>query len=239
MMVEPNDPTVSGTVVPPAAGAVQLSRNETESLCLKAARGAGMSWGLAEEAGFAAGWLSARGIDGASAILAQLDRVDGLDRSAMRPVLVDGAWRANGVAPICPIWLGAALSDFTQIAESGQGDPGISCAPVSRPLLILPFLSGIAKAARRSVRAEWQGGAVVLSADGDVGGDVVKLASVAEAELTISCAEDATAVPFDKGPAPVIAKATISALSAYAMRTTVPASDASRADAGAAESDND
>ncbi|MEF9603350.1 DUF3726 domain-containing protein, partial [Paracoccus sp. PXZ] len=46
-----------------------LSRNETEALCLKAARGAGMSWGLAEEAAFAAGWLGAHGIDGAGALL--------------------------------------------------------------------------------------------------------------------------------------------------------------------------
>ena len=34
---------------------IRLSRNETEALCQKAARGAGMPWGLAEEAGFAAG----------------------------------------------------------------------------------------------------------------------------------------------------------------------------------------
>ena len=34
-----------------------LSCNEAASLCMKAARGAGMSWGMAEEAGFAAAWL--------------------------------------------------------------------------------------------------------------------------------------------------------------------------------------
>ena len=38
-----------------------LSRNEVASLCMKAARGAGMSWGLAEEAGFAAAWLVQHG----------------------------------------------------------------------------------------------------------------------------------------------------------------------------------
>ena len=41
-----------------------LSRNEVASLCMKAARGAGMSWGLAEEAGFAAAWLVQHGING-------------------------------------------------------------------------------------------------------------------------------------------------------------------------------
>lgn len=42
---------------PELAGPFTLSRNETESLCMKAARGAGFSWGMAEEAGFATGWL--------------------------------------------------------------------------------------------------------------------------------------------------------------------------------------
>ena len=36
---------------------MHASLNEIESLCKKAARGAGMSWGLAEEAGKAAKWL--------------------------------------------------------------------------------------------------------------------------------------------------------------------------------------
>src|SRR4029078_635119 len=40
-----------------AAGMI-VSRNEIESLALKAARGAGMSWGLAEEASVGAGWLA-------------------------------------------------------------------------------------------------------------------------------------------------------------------------------------
>ena len=39
-----------------------VSLNEIESLALKAARGAGMSWGLAEEAAVAASWLAARSL---------------------------------------------------------------------------------------------------------------------------------------------------------------------------------
>ena len=49
-----------------------LSQNEIESLCIKAARGAGYSWGLAEQAGFAAGWLAARGLDATAPLLALL-----------------------------------------------------------------------------------------------------------------------------------------------------------------------
>ena len=52
-----------------AEAAPQRSLNEIDSLCQKAARGAGLDWGLAEEAGFAAAWLAARGADGAAALL--------------------------------------------------------------------------------------------------------------------------------------------------------------------------
>lgn len=52
---------------------VKLSLGEVEALCKKAARGAGLPWGLAEEAGFAARWLSAHGFDGAGLLLADLE----------------------------------------------------------------------------------------------------------------------------------------------------------------------
>ena len=37
---------------------IRLSLPEIDALCLKAARGAGYSWGVAEEASFAARWLN-------------------------------------------------------------------------------------------------------------------------------------------------------------------------------------
>ena len=45
--------------------------NEVEATAKRAARGAGYSWGLAEEASKATRWLCAKGIDG-SAVLAGL-----------------------------------------------------------------------------------------------------------------------------------------------------------------------
>ena len=50
-LTEAHDPTASATTFPEhPALLTRLSRNEVETLCLKAARGAGMQWGLAEEA---------------------------------------------------------------------------------------------------------------------------------------------------------------------------------------------
>ena len=44
------------------------SVSETSSLAIKAARGVGMPWGIAEEAGFALRWLTRNGAPGVVAI---------------------------------------------------------------------------------------------------------------------------------------------------------------------------
>ena len=52
---------------------------EVEATAKKAARGAGHSWGMAEEAARAARWLCAHGIDGVAGLARALARVDGSD----------------------------------------------------------------------------------------------------------------------------------------------------------------
>ena len=58
------------TITPPPDDArhSSWSLSETAALATKAARGAGMPWGLADETGFAVSWLHARGIAGLSAL---------------------------------------------------------------------------------------------------------------------------------------------------------------------------
>ena len=86
-----NDPTRSGPPLSVAPGkTLHLSRNEIESLCTKAARGAGMAWGLAEEAGYAAGWLTSRGLDGAGLLAGQLRSAQGKSWQEICPVVVPG-----------------------------------------------------------------------------------------------------------------------------------------------------
>ena len=48
------------------------SLGETGALAVKATRGAGFSWGIAEDAGFAVTWLLARGLPGATALCSYL-----------------------------------------------------------------------------------------------------------------------------------------------------------------------
>ncbi len=96
-----------------------LSLNEIEGTVFKAARGVGMSWGLAEEAAIAARWLAGRGIDFGCALLALLDAPPN---------------RASG----CPIAMGALISDHGGVPGSVRLDA------VRSPVLLLPFLARLA-----------------------------------------------------------------------------------------------
>ena len=52
---------------------VTLALSELRALIIKAARGAGLSWGMAEEAGWAAEWLARRGLPAADGATLWLD----------------------------------------------------------------------------------------------------------------------------------------------------------------------
>jgi hypothetical protein len=238
MTPEPNDPTSAGSPIAPTAGAT-LSRTEIEALCLKAARGAGMSWGMAEEAGFAAAWLSAHGIDGPGALLAQLQLATGRTWPEICPIVVPGAWRPVEGGRLCPIALGAALSDFAALPEAAMCDGPLRAGPVSRPVLLLPFLAAFAAERGIAVQLKWPLGVVTVAADGRVTGDIAAFTQTAEATADLSLhptAPDAGLAAFVPVHVPF---GTLSALSAFALRTTVPPSETSRAGAGASTNDND
>lgn len=239
MMTEPNDPTHSGPPVPASDIAqVQLSRNEIVALASKAARGAGMEWGLAEEAGAAAGWLAAIGVDGAKALLDHLQLALGKDWPQICPVVARGQWRSAGPDPLCPVALGATLCDFADLPDGLAKGDGLIAGPVSRPVLLLPFLAEIARRQDRTILLAWDGGTVLIGTDGQIAGEVAGLTSVAQAPLRLCHAADQAQWPSPAPPRPV-SRQTMSMLTALAMKTTVPATDASRDGAGAGTTDND
>ena len=238
MTVEPNDPTRSGVSLP--AGAVAtLSLNEIESLCLKAARGAGMSWGLAEEAGFAAAWLAKRGIDGPTALLSQLKGAAGLAWGEICPVVEVGAMRPLGDGCLCPIALGAALCDFAALPEMAMTQAPLQVGPVSQPILLLPFLSALAAARGEVVEFNWSGETVIVSGQGQVAGDILSIAMAASVVARISLCPSTTDFHSSSASAVEIPADTLRQLNDFAICTTVPPSEKSRSDAGAGTSDND
>jgi hypothetical protein len=209
----------------PAAEGIALSDNEVESLCLKAARGAGLEWGLAEEAGQAARWLVARGVDGPGVLLQHLLGARG--KLAPKPVSLTRL-EAAGSAPLCPIHLGATVSDI------GSLEGTVAIGPVAAPILLLPFLARLA--GRGAVEMRWKGGRVAVGAK-SLEGDWAALAATSVAEVRIAPVES---VPvFGAGLRAPLMQSTVDGLSALAMETTVPATEQSRSDAGAKIDDND
>ena len=104
------------------------SLGETGALAVKATRGAGFSWGIAEDAGFAVTWLLERGMPGATALCSYL------------------GWHADqrylqlesNIG--CPLLTGAAISDGV-IALPDAPDDRVELGTIRVPLLLLPFVA--------------------------------------------------------------------------------------------------
>ena len=193
-----------------------------------------MSWGLAEEAGFAAGWLAAWGIDGAGALLAHLQIL------AQCGIAVrDRHWTATGDAALCPIRLGATLDDHAALAAGPWSAP-ITIGAVSQPILLVPFLARAAKACARPLELTWPGGSLVIPACGDV--DATAMTALSRVEMTTLTLSPTSDVPSREAAGRTrasLSAVTLEKLNILALRTTVPASDTSRRGAGTATSDND
>jgi len=110
---------------------VSWSLNEIESLAKKATRGAGRSWGLAEEAGKATRWLCAAGLPGAEALAALLERTDGTAHADLSPALSGDRWQARG-GTLCPLIAGAALYLYGDNLAPPQRQIEFEVAPTDR-----------------------------------------------------------------------------------------------------------
>ncbi len=236
-MMSPNDPTRSASAPVAQDGArVCLSLSEINALCFKAARGSGLTWGEAEEAGWAAAWLTRAGLAGPSILLTWLKDCDGLSR----PMPEAGRWMAPARA-LCPLRTGIALADHAGLPE-GPGEDGVQIDTVAHPCLILPFVARAATRLDLPLRIGWVGAEFVLDTVGT--GPITMLLgddAGAPVDLWIAVAPpDPNEQRTDCAvPSQGIALTDWQALDALALRVTVPPSDASRAGAGAAGDDND
>lgn len=136
------------------------SLNEIETHAKRAARGAGFSWGMADEAGRAARWLSSHSLDGPALLSGVLKQNDRLPQSQFAPSSLDGEWRAPS-GHLCPVAAGAALNDCADQLPKAQSFTMIN---VSSPLLVLPFAAWAANHLKESMQICWQ--AVRLDTDG-------------------------------------------------------------------------
>ncbi len=218
---------------------IVCSLNEVEIYGRRAARGAGMSGGLAEEAGKASRWLAERRLPGVELLAHLLEANDGRSYPSMAPVIANGRWRASNGA-LCPVCTGAALSDRIDLLAGGQE---IVVSALDYPLLLAPFLDCSWCRDDRCYELRWPNARLLIFAGGVniEGQDAAHLSGHAD-EVAITLMARPNAPPTHR-PRLGGVKASLSAwrrIEALAKRTYVPASEESRArGAGAGRTDND
>lgn len=205
------------------------SLGETRSLATKAARGAGFTWGLAEEAGFAVHWLQAHGAPGAQALADLLIWIDEHGNE------LSPAWMLGDdnvpMRPFNPIELGAALMDANRCGS-------IELGMVSQPLLLAPFIA--IAAVTQGCRLVWKDVSIDLEPRcfRTSASRSALLSDCATCRLGVSVAAPEPSAKIrrvndSEGDA-------IIRLGGFAARTYAPATEQSRlAGAGAGLSDND
>ena len=209
---------------------MNFSLNEVEATAKRATRGAGYSWGLAEDAGKAVRWLCARGIDGGAALSGVLEL--GLARSPgdHRPENTSGPWRA--ASALCPLVAGVTLADRVEALRHSP----VEMQELAQPLLILPFAAIAARRLDGTLNLSCQSWSAVtdgvdLSMNGNAGAHTDHLRIEMGGVLT-------TKQPFHTRAAPDPAHWAV--LNRFAHRTYAPATEESRRlGAGTQASDND
>ncbi len=223
---------------------MKCSLNEIELNCRKAARGCGLPWGVADEAGKAVRWLHAFGLDAVTGYATLLSQYDHNNYFDYAPVSLEGIWQARSEI-LSPIMTGISLCDCFELMTQRT----IETTDIAWPLLAAGFLGQTVLDKEQAVRISWNDVSLVLCRDelvvsgesedlyvATAGSLVCERLPVADRrELT----ESGVGLDLHIGDAVVDASAWAQ-LSEYAHRTYVEATEASRlSGAGAGLNDND
>ncbi len=203
------------------------SLNEIQSAVLKATRGAGLSWGLAEEASRAARWLAARDLPGVPSLAGLLERIYAAGDADVAPVTEGNHWRPAGPW-ISGLHAGIAFADLAgEIDDDGE----LAVADVAEPLLFLPFAALASRVCASPLAVSWPGCEKMLSA-GDIVG-AVPIGQLADHApmLTVRVVNAPALAPAPKPEARsvYVDDGAWARLDSFAKRTYVPESEESRA----------
>ncbi len=211
---------------------MSYSLNEVQAMAKRAARGAGLDWGMAEEAAWAARWLCRAGLPGVeilSHLLVRRQSQDGTLATRDQSTI----WTARQ-GDLSPLFAGPALSDSMVDLLHGP----FRLQAVRQPLMLLPFASSAATQLDRVVALRWDGGEASVGQPGlCLTGTAPDLADVEVACLSPHRDTELHALTHTRAdPDP----AAWNRLGNLAHATYAPATEASRRlGAGAGLSDND
>jgi hypothetical protein len=195
-----------------------FSFNEIITLAAKAARGAGLGWGQAEDLGRAARWLAERGLPWDAALQRLLEAEDAVARTTRMVETSD--WAAD-----------AAPGEVRIIDDMRDA------------IWITPLISAAIFGRRSSVSIRWPGTSICLFPNGAMvsdGENLLLFDKSGPGRIETIATEAQVRDRERRGRPGPISPETLAILSVFADRTLVPASNVSRArGAGAAQSDND
>jgi len=200
-----------------------VSSNEIDALAKKAAKGAGMPWGLAAEAGKATRWLADRGLPGPAVLADLLDWRDGRPIAAVSPPDVSLDWAGHD-AVFDAVVVGTVCADLA---------PRLAVSPASLGTVRGPLLLGFAVsvASRRTgvgLVATWHD--VTIGVDGEgvrVTGSAEGL-RVAEADVSIDIGTPPGPALAAPGYGCDVDEAVWARIERHAARTYAPETERSR-----------
>ena len=138
------------------APVLDMSIKEASAFFARAARGAGFSWGLSEEVGYAVAWIARAGQLSA-------DMQEGLARflsgahggcDCVQETRV--SWMSASGRGLCPVSVGSYIADLA--TDETAFDYGhIVIKRVVFPILIVPFVGRLSSARSHAIEVSWPG----------------------------------------------------------------------------------
>jgi hypothetical protein len=235
-----------------ASALSEASVNEVAALAKKAARGAGYSWSLADEAAFAVSWLCHRGLDGPGALAAHLQHVHGVDLATIQLQSLQQPW-VGGENGLCALACGTALTDALHVELTDEQ----IYQRVITPYLLLPFLAYRNEQLCKRTQRPWQTLITTATFKAELTSTnthtAVKLHDIEPAittayqpaEGTVNCRIIKLDAQLEVHEKPslhhrlILCAKVLETLNGFATNTYAPATEASRQGAGAVNTDND
>ena len=213
-----------------------LTLAEVESYLRKSAQAVGLEWGIAEEAGKAARWLAAFGLPGPESTLTHLLRLRGMDYRVFVPDVNANPWKSkNGL--LCPIITGAAIADRSAQLLEGKK---IELEQTAYPLLLAATIGQAARCHKAVFTTSWAGVRVSCFENGlSIVGSQDDLVLQQAEKVTIYQENLKTPQALPSTLAYPIGEDTFKRIDTLAFETYAPATEESRAGAGAGLTDND
>ena len=215
---------------------VDYSLAEIDAVSKKAARGAGFSWGLSEEAGKASRYLASLKMPGPRLLAHYLRQLDSNELVTGIPDPSATPW-ASESGCLCPLATGALIADLLPTMVPQQS---FHLSRSAAPLLMVAIAAGALARDGMAVSFSWNDCRLTCDARGlDLKGDRENLFLPVASQLEVSVLAGVEPMMRPVAEPAHVEESSWHYLNELAFRTYVPASETSRAGAGSDLSDND